>query len=71
VPDNDNVLKVKDIEISVKHPDQVTDMMIATNSNLTATVRPANQHNIAGNSQPSGGSSQSTDSSLFSNPIKF
>lgn len=44
-------------------------MMVATNSNLILTMRPVNQNNIAENSQPSGGSSQSTtDNSLFGYP---
>uniref|UniRef100_A0A182IQJ6 PDZ domain-containing protein n=1 Tax=Anopheles atroparvus TaxID=41427 RepID=A0A182IQJ6_ANOAO len=64
---NDEVLEVNGIEVQGKTLDQVTDMMVANSSNLIITVKPANQRTLvpprrgsfSRNSQLSGGSHQS------------
>lgn len=49
---NDEVLEVNGIEVASRTLDQVTDMMVANSSNLIITVKPANQRNASGSSQP-------------------
>ena len=61
---NDEVLEVHGIKVVGKTLDQMTDMMVANNSNLIITVKPANQRTVA----PVRRSSFSRNSQVSSGP---